>query len=266
MSDVILFVVEEGMVRFMLNWFICFNVFNVDLVYVWWDVMVEVMLWEDVKVIFIDVLGLVFCVGGDVIDMVMIMGVFGVEIIVLVEVINVGICFLIEFVIFVVVVVYGIIVGGGLGIFLFSDYVVVGFCFQFGSLYVNIGLMLDLLVLVQFVCVVGQCRVFQFVFQDCLLLVMEVVEWGFVVEVVEGESFVDEVVFVCVCVEEVVCFWLVGVVGVYGQVKWLVCLQFECMFVEQLSEEVCLIGVVFEIEDVQVRVVVFVVVLVKKVG
>ncbi|MGV9193878.1 enoyl-CoA hydratase/isomerase family protein [Microbacterium sp. MC2] len=246
MSDPILFSVDDGLARITLNRPERLNAFNADMAEAWQRVTVEATTRDDVGAILIDAAGRGFCAGGDVLDMAHTMG-SGADIHALADVINVGIRALIESSIPVVAAAQGSTAGGGLGILMCADYVIVGENSKIGSLYANIGLTPDLSVSAQLARAVGERRALQLVLQDRLLSAQEALDWGLVAEVVAPDRVQPRA-------DEVARFWLAGAAGAYGQAKRLIRSQPQRTFAEQLAEEARSIGAAFDTPEARARV------------
>lgn len=256
MTDPLLYSHEGGMVRLTLNRPTRLNAFSRELAHAWREAAIEATSRSDVQAILIDAVGPAFCAGGDVVAMGTQMGA-GADITALAHVINDGIRALIEAPIPVVAAAHGTTAGGGLGILLCSDYVVVGAGSRIGSLYANIGLTPDLSVSALLARAVGERRALQLVLQDRMLPADEAHEWGLVAEVVAGSDAASEADAVRARAEEIARFWLDGAAGAYGQAKRLIRSQPERTFAEQLDEEARSIGDAFDTADARARVAAF---------
>ena len=237
--------VENGLARITLNRPARMNAFEQSMAHAWADACAEATSRDDVQAILIDAAGPSFCAGGDVLAMAQGMGEFTIE--ELAHTINSGILALVQSSIPVVAAAHGTTAGGGLGILLASDYVIVGNNSKIGSLYANIGLTPDLSVSASLAKAVGARRALQLVLSDRLLSAEQALDWGLVAEVVAADE-------VQVRAEEVAQSWLTGAVGAYGQAKRLIRSQPARTFAEQLAEEARSINAAFDTPEAQARV------------
>lgn len=259
MSDPILLDVRDGLARLTLNRPRRLNAFNRDLAEAFAETAVEATSRDDVGAILIDAAGPAFCAGGDVMDMASQMRA-GSELEALAGVINAGLSALTTSAVPVVAAAHGTTAGGGLGVLLSSDYVVVGANSRIGSLYANIGLTPDLTVTAQLARAVGERRALQLVLQDRLLSADEALSWGLVAEVVSAADDTDVGAFADAVrdrAEEIARFWLAGAHKAYGQAKRLVRSASETTFAEQLQDEARTIGAMFDTDDARARVTAF---------
>ncbi|SJN46963.1 Enoyl-CoA hydratase [Microbacterium esteraromaticum] len=256
MTDAILFTVDDGLARLTLNRPASLNAFDVELAHGWRDATAEAVSRDDVRAILIDAAGRSFCAGGDVRAMATGMA-GGSDLTALAHIINEGILSLTSSSVPVVAAAHGTTAGGGLGIFMCSDYAVIGGRSKIGSLYANIGLTPDLSVSAHLARAIGERRALQLVLQDRLLTSAEAVEWGLAAEAVDGADADAEADAVRERAEQIARFWLAGAAGAYGQAKRLVRSQPERSFADQLAEEARSIGAAFDTPDAQARVAAF---------
>lgn len=241
----ILLSVVDGLARITLNRPARMNAFDQALALAWAEVTAEATSRDDVKAILLDAAGPSFCAGGDVLAMAQGMGDFTIQ--ELAHTINAGILALVESPIPVVAAAHGTTAGGGLGILLASDYVIVGENSKIGSLYANVGLTPDLSVTASLAKAVGERRALQLVLSDRLLSAQQALDWGLVAEVVAPDE-------VKVRAEEVAQSWLAGAAGAYGQAKRLIRSQPTRTFAEQLAEEARTIDAALHTPEAQARV------------
>lgn len=241
----VLLSVTDGLARITLNRPARMNAFEQSMAHAWAEATTEATSRDDVRAILIDAVGPSFCAGGDVIAMAQGMSDFTIE--ELAHTINGGIRSLIESSIPVVAAAHGTTAGGGLGILLASDYVIVGENSKIGSLYANVGLTPDLSVSASLAKAVGERRALQLVLSDRLLSAEQALDWGLVAEVVAADD-------VKARAEEVAQSWLAGAAGAYGQAKRLIRSQPTRTFAEQLDEEARSINAALQTPEAQVRV------------
>lgn len=249
MTDALLYTVEDGLARLILNRPSRLNAFDSDLAHAWAEATTDAVSRDDVTAILIGADGPHFCAGGDVMAMATTAG-SGADITELAGVINRGIRALTESAKPVVAAAQGTTAGGGLGILMCSDYAIVGENSRIGSLYANIGLTPDLSVSAQLARAVGERRALQLVLQDRMLSAEEALEWGLIAEVVPAED-------VAARAEEIARFWLSSATAAYGAAKQLVRSASETSFVEQLTAEARSIGRFLDTPDAQARVAAF---------
>lgn len=249
MSDPLLYSVEDGLARLILNRPARLNAFDSELAHAWADATTDAVARDDVKAILIGANGPHFCAGGDVLAMATTVGT-GADITTLAGVINTGIRALTESAKPVVAAAQGTTAGGGLGILMCSDYAIVGENARIGSLYANIGLTPDLSVSAQLARAVGERRALQLVLQDRMLSATEALDWGLVAEVVPAEE-------VTARAEQIARFWLENATAAYGQAKRLVRSASGTSFVDQLDAEARSIGAFLDTPDAQARVAAF---------
>lgn len=248
MNEAVLFRVEDGLARITLNRPERLNAFDDELAHAWAAATAQAISLAEVRAVLIDAAGTAFCAGGDV--RAMAEKESGGELTALAEVINSGILALVTSDLPVAVAAHGSTVGGGLGILLAGDYVVVGERSRLGSLYGTMGLTPDLSVSAQLARAVGERRALQLVLQDRLLTATEAVEWGLVAEVVPDEQ-------VSARAEAVARFWLAGAAGAYGQAKRLVRAASQRPLADQLADEARTIGAAFDTAEAQALVAAF---------
>jgi 2-(1,2-epoxy-1,2-dihydrophenyl)acetyl-CoA isomerase len=249
MSGPLLYTVEDGLARLVLNRPARLNAFESELAHAWADAAADAVARDDVKAILVGANGPHFCAGGDVIAMATTVG-SGADITALATVINRGIRSLVESSKPVVAAAQGTTAGGGLGILLASDYAVVAENSRIGSLYANIGLTPDLSVSAQLARAVGERRALQLVLQDRMLSAGEALDWGLVAEVVPVDQVGDRA-------EQIARFWIAGAVAAYGAAKHLVRASAETPFADQLDLEARTIGSFLDTPDAQARVAAF---------
>ncbi|WP_375385307.1 enoyl-CoA hydratase/isomerase family protein [uncultured Microbacterium sp.] len=249
MSEALLYTVEDGLARLILNRPARLNAFESELAHAWAEATTDAVAREDVRAILIGASGAHFCAGGDVLAMASTMG-SGADITRLAGVINTGIRALTESSKPVVAAAQGTTAGGGLGILMCSDYAIVGENSRIGSLYANIGLTPDLSVSAQLTRAVGERRALQLVLQDRMLSSAEALDWGLVAEVVAADEVEGRA-------EQVAKFWLENATAAYGQAKHLVRSAAETTFIDQLDVEAASIGAFLETPDAQARVAAF---------
>ena len=246
MSDSpVLLSVVDGLARITLNRPARMNAFEQSMAHAWAEATAEATSRDDVHAILIDAAGPSFCAGGDVLAMAHGMSDFTIE--ELAHAINSGIRALVESSIPVVAAAHGTTAGGGLGILLASDYVIIGENSKIGSLYANIGLTPDLSVSASLAKAVGERRALQLVLTDRLLSAEQALDWGLVAEVVAADE-------VQARAEEVAQSWLAGAAGAYGQAKRLIRTQPSRTFAEQLDEEARSINAALQTPEAQARV------------
>jgi len=245
----ILLHVESGIARITLNRPDRLNAFDADMALAWADITAEVTARADVGVILLDGAGRSFCAGGDVMEMAS-AGYDGSRIEEFAGVINRGIRSLIESAVPVVAAAHGTTAGGGLGIMLASDYVVVGTDSQLGSLYANMALTPDLSVTAQLASAVGERRALQLVLTDRLLSAQEALEWGLVAEAVDPTE-------VGARAEAIARSWIDGATRAYGEAKRLIRSRPSRDLAGQLAEEARTIGAALDSADAQTRVAAF---------
>ncbi|GAB3119572.1 enoyl-CoA hydratase/isomerase family protein [Glaciibacter psychrotolerans] len=248
-DEPILLEISDGLARITLNRPAKLNAFDVPMANAWADVVTEAVRHPDVRAILIAGNGRAFCAGGDV-QSIASMPDGGAGVTFLAERINVGARALLESAIPVVLAAQGATAGGGLGILLSSDYVVLGERSRVGSRYANIGLTPDLAVTALLAAAVGERRALQLVLQDRLLSAQEAQEWGLAAEVVPDESVAERA-------EAIARSWIDGAAGAYGQAKRLIRSRPERSLAEQLAEEARTIGAAFEGPEAAERIAAF---------
>lgn len=251
MSQPLLYACEGGLARITLNRPSRLNAFNAELARAWRETAEDAVARDDVRAVLIDAAGPAFCAGGDVLEMAGTMS-SGRDIAELALEINAGIRALVTSSVPVVAAAHGTTAGGGLGILLCADYVVVGAGSRIGSLYANVGLTPDLSVSALLARAVGERRALRLVLQDRMLTADEALDWGLVSEVVEDAD--AEADAVRARAEEIARFWLAGAASAYGQAKRLIRSQPERSFAEQLDDEAASIGAAFDTPDAQERI------------
>lgn len=249
MSDALLYTVEDGLARLVLNRPARLNAFESELAHAWADATTDAVARDDVRAILVGASGPHFCAGGDVLAMATMDGA-GPDITMLAGVINTGIRALTESSKPVVAAAQGTTAGGGLGILMCSDYAIVGESSRIGSLYANIGLTPDLSVSAQLARAVGERRALQLVLQDRMLSASEALAWGLVAEVVPAAE-------VTARAEQIARFWLDSATAAYGAAKHLVRSASETTFVDQLDAEARSIGAFLDTPDARARVAAF---------
>ena len=249
MTEPILLSVEDGLARVTLNRPERLNAFNAAMARAWEGVIGEVIGRDDVGAMLLHGSGPAFCAGGDVADMATTMS-SGAELEELAHQINRGLLALTDSTVPVVLAAHGATAGGGLGIFLCSDYAIAGRGAKIGSRYANMGLTPDLSVTAQLARAVGERRALQLVLTDRMLTADEALEWGLVAEVVDDAEVLARA-------EEVARGWLGGATRAHGQAKRLVRSASGRSFEEQLATEAHSIGESFETADAKGRIAAF---------
>lgn len=242
----ILLHVEDSLARITLNRPSRLNAFDGDLARGWAEVTAEATSRSDVRAILLDAAGPAFCAGGDVVAMAQ-QAESGAWITELAEEINRGIQALVEAPIPVVAAAQGSTVGGGLGIMLCADYVVVDDRSKIGGLYSKIGLTPDLSVSAQLSAAVGERRALQLLLTERLLSAEEALSWGLVAEVVPSAELAQRALTIARG-------WVDGAAQAYGQAKRLIRTRPTRSFAEQLAEEARTIGAAFDTDEAQVRI------------
>ncbi|KRA25544.1 enoyl-CoA hydratase [Microbacterium sp. Root61] len=249
MSDSLLYTVEDGLARIILNRPARLNAFDDELAEAWDAATADAVDRDDVGAILVGASGRHFCAGGDVMAMAM-SGMHGSDITRLAGVINRGITALTGSAKPVVASAQGTTAGGGLGILLATDYAVVGESSRLGSLYANIGLTPDLSVSAQLARAVGERRALQLVLQDRMLSAEEALEWGLIAEVVADDQVEARA-------EAIARFWLDGAFAAYGQAKRLVRDGSRSEFAHQIDAEAQSIGTFLDTPEAQARIAAF---------
>lgn len=249
MTEPILLSVEDRLARITLNRPERLNAFDAAMAEAWERVVTEVAGRDDVGAVLLQGAGPAFCAGGDVAAMAMSMT-SGTQLEELAHTINQGLVALTDSAIPVVAAVHGATAGGGLGVFLCSDYAVVGESARIGSRYANVGLTPDLSVTAQLARAVGERRALQLVLSDRMLSAAEALEWGLVAEVVADDEVLTRA-------EDVARSWLGGATRAYGEAKRLVRSSSGRSFVDQLAEEARTIGASFDTDDARHRITAF---------
>lgn len=250
MTEPILLSIDGGLARITLNRPERLNAFNAAMAEAWERIIGEALGRDDVGAVLLHGSGPAFCAGGDVADMATTMD-SGAEIEGLAQQINRGIVALTQSAVPVVLAAHGATAGGGLGIFLCSDYAVVGRSAKIGSRYANMGLTPDLSVTAQLARAVGERRALQLVLGDRMLTAEEAVAWGLAAEVVDDDEVLARA-------EKVARGWLEGASRAYGEAKRLVRSASGRSFEEQLAAEAASIGESFETADARERIAAFV--------
>lgn len=246
MTEPILLSVDNGLARITLNRPERLNAFNAAMSQAWGRVIEEVLDRDDVGAVLLNGSGPAFCAGGDVAEMAT-SSPDGAQLEALAQHINRGIVALTTSTVPVVLAAHGATAGGGLGIFLCSDYAVVGRSARVGSRYAAMGLTPDLSVTAQLALAVGQRRALQLVLSDRMLSAEEALSWGLAAEVVDDDEVLTRA-------EQVARSWLEGATGAFGKAKWLVRRAPEQPFADQLDAEARTIGESFATPEAQARI------------
>jgi 2-(1,2-epoxy-1,2-dihydrophenyl)acetyl-CoA isomerase len=197
---------------------------------------------EDIKALMLTGTGSAFCAGGDLEE---ISGQPSSYIRELAEVIGYGIVALRNSPKPVVAAVNGVVAGGGLGIFLSSDFAVAAEDATFGALYSNVGLTPDLSVTAQLADAIGERRALEMILSPRMLTAQNALEWGLVAEVVPKAEVEGRA-------REIAASWIQGPSEAFGHSKLLVRGRGARSFGEQLEQEASTIEKMFQSEDSQV--------------
>lgn len=250
MTDTILLTVEHGLARITLNRPERYNAIDLEMALGWQKIAFEAAERDDVRVVLIDAEGKAFCAGGDLLSIAERIDDGG-RITHLAEVIHAGQAALIRSAKPVVAAVQGAVAGGGLGLFLSSDYAVASEAAVFASRYGNIGLTPDMSVTTHLGRAVGERRALQLMLQDITLTAAEALDWGLVAEVVPAEQVAQRAL-------DVAQFWLNGSARAYGEAKRLVRTASDRRLEDNLDDEAVTIGRMLETPEAQERISAFV--------
>lgn len=250
MTDSILLAVEDGLARITLNRPERYNAVNLEMALGWEKVALEVAERDDVRAVLIDAEGKAFCAGGDLMSIADRID-DGSSITHLAHVIHRGQAALLRSTKPVVAAVQGAVAGGGLGLFLSTDYAVASETAVFASRYGNIGLTPDMSVSTHLSRAIGERRALQLLLQDITLTAAEALDWGLVAEVVPAEQVADRAL-------EVARFWLDGSARAYGEAKRLVRTASDRPLEANLDDEADTIGRMLVTPEAQARISAFV--------
>lgn len=253
MSDSILVDVADGLAHVTLNRPARLNALDFEMGSRWREVAVELTADPSVTAILLDAAGPGFCVGGDVVVMSESDpgdGSAGEAVTAMARVIHEGILALVYSSTPIVASVQGAVAGGGLGLMLCADYIVVSEAARFVSKYANIGLSPDLGVSTLLPAAVGQCRALTLLLQDRTLTAEEALDWGLVNEVVPPDRLAGRA-------REVAEFWQTGAAAAFGQAKRLVRTGAGRAFAQNLEDEAQTIGERFATHDARTRIAAF---------
>ncbi|MFV0375417.1 enoyl-CoA hydratase/isomerase family protein [Microbacterium sp.] len=247
MSDTILLRREGALARVTLNRPASLNAVDFEMATRWKQVAHEVTADTSVRAIVLDAAGPAFCAGGDVVAMAS-AAADGTWITELAAVIHDGIRALVGSDVPIVAAATGAVAGGGLGLLLTADDIVVSPDATFASKYAAVGLTPDLGVSTLLPAAIGQRRALRMLLRDETVDAATALEWGLVTEIAADPG---------ARAAEVAAGWLAGATAAFGQAKRLVRSGAGRSFPDNLDDEARTIGAAFDTADARARVAAF---------
>ena len=248
MTSPLLYSVADGLARITLNRPDRLNAFDADLAEAWVEATTAATTTPGVGAILIDANGPSFCAGGDLRAMAGLDS--GDAVTELANYISSGMLALLESSVPVVAAAQGTTAGGGLGVLLAADYVVVAEDSRLGSLYAKVGLTPDLTVSALLADSIGERRALRLLLDDSLIGATEALGWGLVSEVVPAGE-------VGARAEAIARGWLAGATRAYGEAKRLLRSRTSRTLREQVAEEARTIGAAITGPEAQARIAAF---------
>ena len=248
--------VEDGLAIITLNRPDRLNAIDAAVAEAWSRAAVDAVAEPGVRAILLEGRGPAFCAGGDVVAMAR-AGLDGAAVTELARTLNRGILALDAAAVPVVVAAHGTTAGGGLGLLLCGDHVVVGANSRLGSRYADVGLTPDLSVTARLAHAVGQQRALSLLMTDRMLTARDAVDWGLASEAVDGDDAAHIALSVGRRAREVARAWIEGASAAYGQARRLVRDARDASLAEQLEREAVSIGEAFATPQARARIAAF---------